>query len=586
MKKFATILLSLIIAVVFVAGCGSITNGVDDPSAASVKGKVYETIDLTVSYSDGYPDEYKLSEEDVEAMKQEAVGGQIAFGTDYKYYEIDDDGSLNEAGTFSQIGKQITLVSSYYTYTAALTGNTLVLDMIQASGTGSLTVTLTLEYNGTFGGAGGEDDEEGGNEFTVCLIDESGSLFIPEETITVNWTDGHSYYSADIGRDGYARVEGLDGDYQVTLSNPPASYIYDCNSYYATNDNKDVQIEIFKYNTTTLTGSDLYSTVITFSTEGVYRVTLTRASSPVYYCFRPKQTGVYSVESWVDITSNEINPKLDLFIGTTAAWYQTDTIDGGGESSSYTKNFRYEFEATSTHYAYAYGIWAETRVQTTTFPCYIYFKLTREGDLSSSGSTERDPAVPEEKFDRLFTDDYTGVWQNAVDNGLFDGTRCAFNEDDGYYWRIDPVTGEFLYRLYAKIAQPCVLLDAPLISLDEDVQGVMSSFNIVLSDGTICSYKSFLQTYAEHCDAIDVNDSRFEYDINEECYYLVDPDTGMRLRKMDSGTYPVTQELKDFLQAFAIQQAYFMDGLGYAEGAGYNSAEEDQWLFACGYYIP
>ena len=50
------------------------------------------------------------------------------------------------------------------------------------------------------------------------------------------------------------------------------------------------------------------------------------------------------------------------------------------------------------------------------------------------------------------------------------------------------------------------------------------------------------------------------------------------------GCYPVTEELKAFLMDYATSQAIFNDGDGLAELAGYNSDEESQWLFACGYY--
>lgn len=59
----------------------------------------------------------------------------------------------------------------------------------------------------------------------------------------------------------------------------------------------------------------------------------------------------------------------------------------------------------------------------------------------------------------------------------------------------------------------------------------------------------------------------------------------------DEGVYPVNEELKTMLQKFAIAQAYFADGTGWAEthaedSLGYRiySAEDDMWLFACCYY--
>ena len=53
------------------------------------------------------------------------------------------------------------------------------------------------------------------------------------------------------------------------------------------------------------------------------------------------------------------------------------------------------------------------------------------------------------------------------------------------------------------------------------------------------------------------------------------------------GVYPVNKELQRFLQGYATNARLFMDGNGWAETSSrrLKSAEEDQWLFACGYYV-
>ena len=43
--------------------------------------------------------------------------------------------------------------------------------------------------------------------------------------------------------------------------------------------------------------------------------------------------------------------------------------------------------------------------------------------------------------------------------------------------------------------------------------------------------------------------------------------------------------MKEFLQKFSISQRLFFDGNGFVESTGVYAAEEDQWLFACGYYV-
>ena len=49
----------------------------------------------------------------------------------------------------------------------------------------------------------------------------------------------------------------------------------------------------------------------------------------------------------------------------------------------------------------------------------------------------------------------------------------------------------------------------------------------------------------------------------------------------------MTQELKDFLQKLSVAQRYVFDGMGIVDGhdsVKVSSNDEDQWMFACGYY--
>ena len=54
------------------------------------------------------------------------------------------------------------------------------------------------------------------------------------------------------------------------------------------------------------------------------------------------------------------------------------------------------------------------------------------------------------------------------------------------------------------------------------------------------------------------------------------------------GRFPVTPEIKDFLQEYSISQLLFRDGNGWVEenpNIKVDAMEDDQWLFACGYYV-
>ena len=54
------------------------------------------------------------------------------------------------------------------------------------------------------------------------------------------------------------------------------------------------------------------------------------------------------------------------------------------------------------------------------------------------------------------------------------------------------------------------------------------------------------------------------------------------------GRFPVTPEIKEFLQEYSISQLLFRDGNGWVEenpNVKVDAMEDDQWLFACGYYV-
>ena len=116
------------------------------------------------------------------------------------------------------------------------------------------------EYNFAIGSGTGKGDKNNENEgkaptmnddptddFTVTLKLE-GEIFVPRMDIEVYWDDGASRYAALVDEEGVARVDGLDGDYRVTLSELPNEYVYNPNIHVATNDNKNIIIDIYPLN--------------------------------------------------------------------------------------------------------------------------------------------------------------------------------------------------------------------------------------------------------------------------------------------------------------------------------------------------
>ena len=133
-------------------------------------------------------------------------------------------------------------------------------------------------------GGSDENDDPQVKKFKVYL-EYNGSSFVNEsETpITVVWSDGLSYEEAEANERGIATIEGLDGNYFVTLKNIPDGYTYNPNpynmetdtyGYEVSNDNSETTIELYKIGTTKGAGSTEYNRTVMTRT-GVYRATLT-----------------------------------------------------------------------------------------------------------------------------------------------------------------------------------------------------------------------------------------------------------------------------------------------------------------------
>ena len=140
----------------------------------------------------------------------------------------------------------------------------------------------------------GDIDED---PFTVTLK-VGDEVYIPSEEhpISVQWNDGYSVHTAPIGQDGVARVGGLDGDYRVRLTSIPEGYTYNPNAYTATNNDRNLEIQLHKIVTTRGHGDQLYN-AIEIKNTGLYCVELTSATHEIFFEFAPPKSGTYSMES-------------------------------------------------------------------------------------------------------------------------------------------------------------------------------------------------------------------------------------------------------------------------------------------------
>lgn len=188
----------------------------------------------------------------------------------------------------------------------------------------------------------------------------------------------------------------------------------------------------------------------------------------------------------------------------------------------------------------------------------------------------------------------------TMENGVL-----KFGSGDGYYHLYDAEHDTYGPILYAYINASFRFYDSPLTMIE-----YAGNKALTISNGTE-NYKLFIEGFSAllHDPAGDSG----PYFCTTDCPCRLDatcvgactedckkcgPDcrrcpeegfhvTGYGQRCNSDGVHAVTQELKDFLQKFSISQSLFRDGNGFVEtypARQIYAAEDDQWLFACGFY--
>ncbi len=423
-----------------------------------------------------------------------------------------------------------------------------------------------------------------GEAFTATLR-YNGELYIPTSTVSVQWTDGASIHSAPVNGNGMASVTGLDGDYRVTLSGLPEELAYNPNVHTATNHARNIVIDIYDVIPTKGSGKNLYANIIEMSQMGVYRSEeIKSGTAKVYYQFVPRQAGTYSIETWMDVTENDVNPKLDIYNGSVAYKVFAYTQDDGGAEGIYTKNVRFTVQVAKEQIGsvFAFGVKATSKSET--YPVRITFALQYNGGFSLE-KTQYRMILPTETwrpYDGTVTtaNGYRFVYPEVPMGGynMFDGTMFELNPATGFYHLYDAENDTYGPVLYADIATATRFIDRSFTTIEQDNKALTVS-------ATEC-YKLFIEGWSGL----------------ESVGYDTSWQVGLTAAELDQyraaksygaysnidGRAPVTEELKTFLQKFSTSQLLFMDGDGWVEtnpDVSVDSFEEDQWLFACGYYV-
>lgn len=433
-------------------------------------------------------------------------------------------------------------------------------------------------------------------EFSVSLV-YNKKVFIPEkgDEVKAVWADDYSQYTETISSDGYAKKK-LDGVFHVYLTKAPNGYSYNPNIYTADNENPTVVIELFKIARIAKGQGTALQREYEMSTTGVYRAEIKKALQRVYYAFHPTKAGYYVLETMVNVYDDTVNPKVDIYNGNAGGFrtLHQEGLDSGGTSipGGFTKNVKWVVKLTEEMIGnlYIFAIYADSK--SGVYPINVDFAVSYEGEYYIEdtvsklmvaeeifdykvcnnciypvncdntpdkcpycGSTEfsnkisHTPDFDLTKFTYINSNGGTGNYYNNGFNGssLIIGAGFRYNEETKFWHVYDNSTNTYGPALCVKITQPCAYYEESLNQIESH-----GNKNLTVENGTE-NYKKFIeQTYAAVCNSDGV------------CF--------------------VTMEMKEFLQKFSVSQRLFFDGNGFVETTGVYATEEDQWLFACGYY--
>ncbi len=483
-----------------------------------------------------------------------------------------------------------------------------------------------------------ESGEVVGYTFTATILDENGNTYIPpaDKPMLVQWTDGYSVYEAPVDASGKAVVEGLDGDYTVTLTHIPDGYAYNPNIYSATNDEPNVTLQLHKIIETQGRGEQKYQSIV-IQDLGVYCVEIKSETQEVFFEFAPRQNGQYVVESWVDTTANRVNPYANYYGANVSYKEFRFTQDDGGATATYTRNFLLDFSIADENIsnngaaAFTFGVMAGQKAGE--YPVKVCFEVRRKDDYALNQPVDK-LIMPTEtlvKQPDYPNHEFVGAESDVVAFGgrkVFDGSRFKLWEKsaggDGYYHLYDAETDTYGPILYAKISSACRFMEDPFTTVEYHGNKALT-----LSNGTE-NYKIFIEGFSYPnsetlsvnpqgkppyfctmdcpCRLNGTNDSMEVLGVAGACYDTCDvKECAENCRRIPAeypammglkgygeltnsdGCYAVTPELKDFLQKYSESQRLFMDGNGFVEThetIQVYASDADQWLFACGYYVP
>lgn len=486
-------------------------------------------------------------------------------------------------------------------------------------------------------------NDDPSDDFTVTVYAD-GQPYSPRMAMNVYWRDinGSKLYVAPLDKQGVARIDGLDGDFQVSLSAVPNEYSYDPNAYVATNDNKSITLNLYTLNRLTGGGTGLYD-CYKFSKTGVYSAVINGPEDAIYFEYAPDGSGTYSIESWMDVAADNVNPYVDVYGGHTQFKFFMETKNDGGAMGSYTINFVHTVEIAKENISsgggqavYTFVVKAETK--NNRYPVTITFAVKRNGDFELGGTSS---VVKTTKVPTFDFSDYN-VADHTYDKSLYkiaypevthasNPSIAIFDDDlfklwskadggDGFYHFYDEEkyasTNGWGPILYAQVTSSCRFLDRSFNTIEYQGGSKGENSTVINSALTVngANYKQFIEGYDYLSTYGNVNGGSYYCATKCTCHSTEDK-TGwactaectncdIECRRIPAeligkkgyaeyanadGNVPVTEELREFLSAYCDTAKYFYDGQGWIDASGWNGKNfqaegSSGWLFACCYY--
>lgn len=463
----------------------------------------------------------------------------------------------------------------------------------------------------------------------VVTLKADGQPYTPRMDMYVYWSDGFSMHTAKVDENGVAKTDGLDGDYNVTLSDVPNEYTYNPNGNIATNDKRSIEINLYTLNRLSGGGTGIYD-CYSFKKTGVYCATIDSPDDAIYFQYAPDGMGTYSIESWVDVTADSVNPYVDVYYGNSQWKAYERTIDDGGPVGSYTINFIHEVSIAKENISaggqatYTFAIKAD--VKNNKYPITVTFAVKRNGDFElpdysgSLGNPSKGMIAPTYDFSGFdknaheYGDEYKVVMPeyqyNGTDVYVFDESCFRLWEKsdggDDFYHVYDeekyPETDGYGPILYAYITTPCRFIDKSFTEIEYDYKGDILYNNLGAYKHLIEGFSNTSKKGHYYC----VSDCPC-HDAAQSTGWACPPSCtscnlsctkcpeelfgfeGYQAYANSDGLVPVTEDVQKFLLAYSTKQNFFRDGKGTWEnvkldGKYFQAIGDSGWLFACAYY--